>query len=883
MKKNSIGVYGFYLSTDNSTHYGCDSLIGIGKYKIEFWNVREDDGMPVSLVDYCYIDFSDYDYPANGYQNNDVWIRYYSDNNITFRFTGDEININNSYANRDLKMWYQINYLNTNPPTVWTKPQNKGNFKTTTTTNGLSYLNFPIKATSYTGFSSHFDYGSLYVNFSVASGHHAYIKQNETMYVENAATFNLLSGSILTFQNNSTLYIKNLGRFCNYGGRILGAGRIIFEGRLRCADYQDFVIGDSTQVVLQDSACWELPSGSTVIFEGNGTNLEMEPGTQMKFGSNSKLVFRDGARIFADSCSFSSLETDSTWDGIYLSNDANDTIKNCVIQNAYNGINISAPTSFTPYTTEITNCTFKNTTNTQLLNQVYINGANGILIKGCNTESNISSGFASCIVMQYSHSGSVVITDNSFAKCDIGITAIQSSPYIARNVITGLTGSGVGIYLDNSNGTIEYNQIARFEKSIECGYSSPYLLKNTFSDASDKSIQLYSSSVPVMKPVTSGTLTRWLGGNNRITGLPSTAAIVIEKESYPMMDSGYNIINVTSSNYIQGDLKGDLYATINNWYDNPPNSSLFNTAGGTVYYDPTFNGSSLPSTDYYELNNIGFGMYDSEYVKDNGDNPTAGSLFMQAYTNEMQGNYTIAISKYKDVVTEYKTSSFAPVSLARIFNCLEKNNSNSTAYSQIQSYYSNIKSDTNNSTESREIAEDFAIKSKVRQNNIMEAVTDYENIYQSNQNNYKGQHALLNKLCLLQMLSGGDNPISSGGLNNKANIISLICGKPLNQNITSINNNIPETFKLYQNYPNPFNPTTSIKYEIPNDANVSFKIYDILGKEIFRINEYKKAGSYEVRFDGSNLASGMYFYKLVVGDNNSGVLYSDTKKMVLLK
>ena len=90
-----------------------------------------------------------------------------------------------------------------------------------------------------------------------------------------------------------------------------------------------------------------------------------------------------------------------------------------------------------------------------------------------------------------------------------------------------------------------------------------------------------------------------------------------------------------------------------------------------------------------------------------------------------------------------------------------------------------------------------------------------------------------------------------------------------------------------QNYPNPFNPVTNIKYEIPKDVNVSIKIYDILGKEVFSYNEYKKAGSYEVQFDGTNLASGMYFYKLVVGDaslnTNKGVLFTDTKKMVLLK
>jgi hypothetical protein len=95
--------------------------------------------------------------------------------------------------------------------------------------------------------------------------------------------------------------------------------------------------------------------------------------------------------------------------------------------------------------------------------------------------------------------------------------------------------------------------------------------------------------------------------------------------------------------------------------------------------------------------------------------------------------------------------------------------------------------------------------------------------------------------------------------------------------ITPISNILPKEFKLYQNYPNPFNPVTTIKYDIPKDVFVTLKIYDILGKEVFRTEEFKRAGSYEVRFDGAKYASGMYFYSLEAGN------YKETKKMVLIK
>ena len=88
----------------------------------------------------------------------------------------------------------------------------------------------------------------------------------------------------------------------------------------------------------------------------------------------------------------------------------------------------------------------------------------------------------------------------------------------------------------------------------------------------------------------------------------------------------------------------------------------------------------------------------------------------------------------------------------------------------------------------------------------------------------------------------------------------------------------PKGFELYHNYPNPFNPTTTINFEIPVGSDVSIKIYNSLGEEIRTlIDEYKNPGSYTIRFDASNLASGIYFYQLKAKD------FISTKKMVLLR
>jgi pullulanase/glycogen debranching enzyme len=85
-------------------------------------------------------------------------------------------------------------------------------------------------------------------------------------------------------------------------------------------------------------------------------------------------------------------------------------------------------------------------------------------------------------------------------------------------------------------------------------------------------------------------------------------------------------------------------------------------------------------------------------------------------------------------------------------------------------------------------------------------------------------------------------------------------------------------FVLYQNYPNPFNPSTVISYQLPVTSNITLKVYDILGREITTlVNEQKPAGKYELKFDGSELASGVYFFSLKTGN------YAETKKMLLMK
>jgi hypothetical protein len=93
-------------------------------------------------------------------------------------------------------------------------------------------------------------------------------------------------------------------------------------------------------------------------------------------------------------------------------------------------------------------------------------------------------------------------------------------------------------------------------------------------------------------------------------------------------------------------------------------------------------------------------------------------------------------------------------------------------------------------------------------------------------------------------------------------------------------NNLPDKFILQQNFPNPFNPSTKIRYTVPSGSfeQIRIEVYDILGNKVITlVNEEKPAGTYEINFDGGELSSGVYYYKMISSNN------TDVKKMLLLK
>jgi hypothetical protein len=131
-------------------------------------------------------------------------------------------------------------------------------------------------------------------------------------------------------------------------------------------------------------------------------------------------------------------------------------------------------------------------------------------------------------------------------------------------------------------------------------------------------------------------------------------------------------------------------------------------------------------------------------------------------------------------------------------------------------------------------------------------------------------------------------PKYSPGYSNQVGVRGVVNYKQIAHDIKN-QNAIPREFGLSQNHPNPFNPTTTIKYELPEPSYVSMVIYDLMGHKVIKWeNDYEDAGFRHINWDGTNVngipvPSGIYIYRLTARSKESDQVFTQSRKMVLLK
>ncbi|MDR3611830.1 MAG: T9SS type A sorting domain-containing protein [Ignavibacteriaceae bacterium] len=296
---------------------------------------------------------------------------------------------------------------------------------------------------------------------------------------------------------------------------------------------------------------------------------------------------------------------------------------------------------------------------------------------------------------------------------------------------------------------------------------------------------------------------------------------------------------------------------------------------GDLNYDPWANGNkaiTLPPKNTYSSTHLNKSLgTDSSSI----NNPYTGLLL------EKQNRITDAINYYESLIQQNKHVQFAVKELAKIRAKYSRN--------EISGYFDGLLTDNKYYSVVEKLIGDTYLKN----NQVDDAITAYNNVIKNNASENDVINAKFEKL--FAYLHIKKDPVTASQIlsdikvmNSKDTDVQMridLAERLINAKNKTVQKSsyltkevIPKSYNLSQNYPNPFNPSTIISYSLPKPAVVTLKVYDILGREVATlVNENKIEGTYNITFDASRFASGVYIYQLRA--NN----FVSSKKMVVVK
>ena len=527
---------------------------------------------------------------------------------------------------------------------------------------------------------------------------------------------------------------------------------------------------------------------------------------------------------------------------------------------------------------------------------------------------------SNCIITDYKSYGisltngsSVIIrnnqisTSNSNAINPVGIylSQVTSPNIIENNITTDFESPGSGIVSVSSSGNYCSNVISGYYNGVELGNSSsPYMSLNEIYHNKNYGLYISTSSNPRLdKGISGGTTYPLSGYNNIYENGPSgvitdpeiylnTANIQLSKGCNTIADNRYSPLSDHKILMDGQSVRYNIIADSNYWGNHPVyghNPSQRFGSGIRVRYTPydTAACSYFPNNSNMLLLTTTTGsIVDTLY----SDGSLAGNLspIETAYSDANQyfysGNYSDAENIYKQIIYGSEDSSYSIDAYNRLYLIKKYQNANSQSYENLRQYYQGKLSSIED-TSILLAVNNLINMCKVSRDEYDEAINSFDEIAQNNPGTdialYNEINAFTTALLIDTSNGLGKSSLSKYGSRDISeylkNVSELL--KSRGKNIENDKNNlIPEKFILCQNYPNPFNPNTTIKYGIPRTVNVELKVFDILGREVKTlVNETRNPGYYEVKFNASNFASGVYLYRLKAGE------YMKTAKMLLLK
>ncbi len=344
-------------------------------------------------------------------------------------------------------------------------------------------------------------------------------------------------------------------------------------------------------------------------------------------------------------------------------------------------------------------------------------------------------------------------------------------------------------------------------------------------------------------------------------------------------DQGHNSIYGSRQYDISSAYAGTIFACYNWWGQYPADPVRYGTIdfSNELNYDPNPN-----------INNMSENKEPARLFLKTGNKKTSDEMGIKDFDAARglfsQKKYSEAESALREVINKYPDKLSGRLALITLNQCL-KDDKKEVEREGLLNEIKNMKSDNNLISVSSHLkAKDLKDNGKPES-----AASELEEIINKN-SNFENMPFVLYDLATIKYFTLNDKTAGEKYYNTliekypdeeitKSALAILGKLKPIASPKETAEKKIKiEKTTLLANYPNPFNPATVIKYNLAENTNVTIKVYDVLGREVKTLlNEFKPIGSYEVKFDGTGLSSGLYFYQLKAGNVNQ------IMKMVLAK
>jgi len=501
--------------------------------------------------------------------------------------------------------------------------------------------------------------------------------------------------------------------------------------------------------------------------------------------------------------------------------------------------------------------------------------------------------------------GNNIIANEMASENCIGISVSQlSNPVLLENTITAQNAlnPGCGIMLTSADGQIRKNLIRYHRTGIELGSSSPQLGANIITDNDEYGIYISGNSNPDLSEAFVGQEKYPLSGYNTIreNGICNqinyselyllNSTVSLEKGCNTVADDREEPLNCGYYYLIDGEGVDEEINAIRNYWGEVNGGNPEGRFGENIpiNFDDWLDD---PCTyDYGETELILVDSRNQIYDTVYSTGVTASNLtdiessYATAYEYYCNNQFLEAKLEYEGIIQNYGNYRGSLQAYNRLYSITNLTNSTPEAFNQLRTFYIQKASDQTDSVmigSLNHLGDLCLVSSK----EYLSAINNFDQIAQQNPNTDLAFYRQIDALTTALLLPP-DSTMNKGilgkyyinDLNDYKNKLSKLLKTRGRSELESDNELIPNEYTLYQNYPNPFNPITIIKYDLPKASDVSLFIFDILGRKVKElVNTGQQPGRYEVRFNASNFASGVYIYQLITEK------YISSKKMILLK